>query len=247
MAKSKVCSTSFIPSSNTLTFQLRKSASTELQAKNETSLFPSHELSLETGKTNQHNYLISAYNKYRHLCEIKPLRTKALSQFVIGGVGSLLSQCVLAKAAGNSVIVINWSQVQAFMVSGLLFEGPYFHWWFERLWMLGRWLDKSVSSSVKTTLQVVVDQTVGVLLFFPTYFFVFETIHSLINLKAPNLPLARHRLGTELLSVLRTNYMIWPVTNWIIFRHVPESLRVLATSVVAVLWNAYLCSRVAGT
>ena len=54
-----------------------------------------------------------------------------------------------------------------------------------------------------------------------------------------------HRLTTELLGVLRTNYIVWPASSYIIFRRVPEALRVFASSIVAVFWNAYLCWRIA--
>ena len=62
----------------------------------------------------------------------------------------------------------------------------------------------------------------------------------------PNFLLARQRLETEFVTVVRTNYLIWPLADWIIFRGVPEALRVLVSGIVTVLWNVFLCSRVAG-
>mmetsp|Transcript_38230 Transcript_38230/g.79507 ORF Transcript_38230/g.79507 Transcript_38230/m.79507 type:complete len:262 (-) Transcript_38230:6535-7320(-) len=200
-------------------------------------------------KSSSQNRMIRWYRKYRNLCETKPLCTKAFSQSVIGGIGSVLSQYVLASSS-EIPLTINWHQVQAFALSGLLFEGPYFHWWFSGLWKMGRWLEEKkqfpLSPSAITTIQIIVDQTIGVLLFFPTYFFAFEILQSIVLAKVPDLLTARNRLGVEFLNVMRTNYLVWPFANFIIFRHVPEALRVLATSIVAVLWNAFLCSRVAG-
>jgi len=40
-------------------------------------------------------------------------------------------------------------------------------------------------------------------------------------------------------------YRVWPLVTFLIFTYIPESLRVLAGNVVAVVWNAYLCTRVA--
>ena len=53
------------------------------------------------------------------------------------------------------------------------------------------------------------------------------------------------RMATELLGILRTNYIVWPLSSYIIFRRVPEALRVVASSIVAVFWNAYLFWRMA--
>jgi hypothetical protein len=52
-------------------------------------------------------------------------------------------------------------------------------------------------------------------------------------------------MTAELLNVIRTNYLVWPLASYLIFRRVPEALRVLASNLVAIFWNAYLCSRIA--
>lgn len=62
---------------------------------------------------------------------------------------------------------------------------------------------------------------------------------------APALSAVNHRMATELLGVLKTNYIVWPLSSYIIFRRVPEALRVVVSSIVALFWNAYLCWRIA--
>lgn len=64
-------------------------------------------------------------------------------------------------------------------------------------------------------------------------------------LVAPELTSVGFRMASELLNVVRTNYIVWPLASYLIFRRVPEALRVLASNFVAVFWNAYLCSRIA--
>ena len=90
---------------------------------------PEKRSSLDDGKS---NVLLRFFLAYTHLCERKPILIKSLSQSIIGGLGSILSQCVIAKSSGYSSFHIDWNQVRAIMTSGLLFEGPYFHWWYER-------------------------------------------------------------------------------------------------------------------
>lgn len=112
---------------------------------------------------------------------------------------------------------------------------------------MGRYVKRkyNASAQTQTTVQVLLDQTIGVAIFFPLYFFVFEIVSSIAALRVPDLSLARHTCATQLRSVIVTQYSLWPAANWCIFRYVPEPLRVLATSVVNVFWNAYLCTRVA--
>jgi hypothetical protein len=62
---------------------------------------------------------------------------------------------------------------------------------------------------------------------------------------APDLAATHSKCLTELASVFIMQYRVWPITNWVIFAYIPENLRVLASNIVGVFWNAYLCTRVA--
>ena len=133
---------------------------------------------------------------------------------------------------------------------------------------MGRYLKRKygISEGKRTLIQVVVDQTMGTGMFFPLYFLTYEGTEALLSMRgkdnlnalpgaeralisssttAPQWASAWTQMRTELPIVLRTNYCIWPATNYIIFRHVPEPLRVLVSNIVSVAWNAYLCTRVA--
>jgi hypothetical protein len=119
----------------------------------------------------------------------------------------------------------------------------------------------------------ILDQTLGVLVFFPLYFYIYACIEAACSWRGmsitcrfifkcgcvsflptipfvvfhqtvPNLQGTPHHLIQELPSVLLMQYKIWPLANWINFMYVPESLRVLVSNLVAVLWNIYLCSKV---
>ena len=69
---------------------------------------------------------------------------------------------------------------------------------------------------------------------------------SFLNPTVPVLSAATAKITDNLGSVLLTNYYFWPITNWISFTFVPIELRVLLNNVVGVLWNAFLCTKMAG-
>jgi Mpv17 / PMP22 family len=61
----------------------------------------------------------------------------------------------------------------------------------------------------------------------------------------PILSAANAKITENLGSVLITNYYFWPLTNWISFTFCPVQLRVLLNNIVGVLWNAFLCAKMA--
>lgn len=63
--------------------------------------------------------------------------------------------------------------------------------------------------------------------------------------KVPVMSAATAKITHNLGSVLLTNYYFWPITNWLSFTFVPVQLRVLLNNVVGVLWNAFLCTKMA--
>jgi len=56
---------------------------------------------------------------------------------------------------------------------------------------------------------------------------------------------ATAKIFDNLGSVILTNYKLWPLVNWISFTFCPVPLRVLLNNVVGVLWNAFLCTKMA--
>lgn len=123
------------------------------------------------------------YHKYLDLSSQRPYCTKAVSAGLTAGAGAILSQWIQAKSGGVH-LAIDWHLVRSFTLTGLLFEGPYLHWWFDQLFKFGRFLgSKGVSSRISTIAQVAVDQTIGVAVFFPGYFFFYEIFQSLLVLR----------------------------------------------------------------
>ncbi|CAB9506921.1 peroxisomal membrane protein (Partial), partial [Seminavis robusta] len=87
---------------------------------------------------------------------------------------------------------------------------------------------------------------IGVVIFFSTYFYVYEIIDALVSFRLPIMSAASAKVAESFGPVLMTNYYFWPAINWISFNYVPVQLRVLVNNVVGVLWNAFLCAKLAG-
>lgn len=121
-----------------------------------------------------------AFAKYDTLCKEKPLRTKSVTSAVISALGSVVSQTLMAVVKGKPA-VINPNTVLAFFLTGLLYIGPFYHYWYEQLWTMGGWMERRYRSSpqTQTLAQIGVDQTIGVLAFFPIYFYVYEIFEAL--------------------------------------------------------------------
>ncbi len=126
--------------------------------------------------------LVRLYKGYAELCEKKPLLTKSVTAAFINAIGDVLSQVVQAYIT-KSVLHIEWNRLGAFFLCGLVYAGPFVHLWYEQLWKLGRWMDRKYGSSknTQTLAQVVMDQTVGVAIFFPSYFYVYEYLEALVS------------------------------------------------------------------
>jgi hypothetical protein len=158
----------------------------------------------------------------------------------------MLAQSIESQKA-HIPTTFNWTRLLSFFICNTLYVGPFLHFWWEQLWKLGRWMQETHGARKRTTIlvQLLIDQTIGVIVFFPTYFYAYELAESLLLWKTPVLTNAWNKCVEQLQSVFIMQYKVWPVVNFFIFTFIPEKLRVLAGNIAAVFWNAYLCTRVA--
>jgi hypothetical protein len=134
-------------------------------------------------------YLVTGYRRYLDLCRRRPFLTSSITAGVLAASGDVLSQSIqagrgLSAAAGGASF--NWVRWRTFLLTGLLFEGPWVSFWYQGLWRLGRWMEASklkalTSSRLQVLVQTVIDQTVGVSIFFPLYFLVYEIIGAVVS------------------------------------------------------------------
>lgn len=129
-----------------------------------------------------HSTLLHLYQSYLRAIEEKPFLTKGITAAVVNFFGDLLAQSLEASKAGTA-FVPNWIRLQGFFLCGLIYTGPYVHAWYQQLWKVGNWMQRKYDApkQVQTIAQLVLDQTLGVCIFFSTYFYVYEIIDALVR------------------------------------------------------------------
>mmetsp|Transcript_78385 Transcript_78385/g.227511 ORF Transcript_78385/g.227511 Transcript_78385/m.227511 type:complete len:266 (+) Transcript_78385:185-982(+) len=183
---------------------------------------------------------------YLQQCTEKPLRTKSYTAAIINLIGDVLAQNLESHLSGEPAM-LDYKRTITFFLCGLCFVGPFVHAWYELLFRLGKALENRFQSSKlkQIVAQVVTDQTVGVALYFPSYFYAFEALESLVLNKMPSLAKATEKLSQQLGEVLIMQYRIFPLANAINFAFVPPELRVLFSNTISIFWNMYLCTLLA--
>ena len=79
------------------------------------------------------HYAGLAFDKYLDWCHRKPFRTKSISAAIILVLGDFLAQSLEANRLG-AVLSLDFSRSRGFALSGLFFEGPWMHFWYEQVW-----------------------------------------------------------------------------------------------------------------
>lgn len=126
--------------------------------------------------------LHSCYSGYLHLCEKRPFLTNSIAAGVLAGVGDTLAQSLNVGTTVAGISSFNWVRWRTFMLTGLLFEGPWMTFWYKCLKRVGRWMESKLQSSARQQVfgQVVVGQTLGVVIFYPVFFMVYECIGAIL-------------------------------------------------------------------
>jgi hypothetical protein len=127
--------------------------------------------------------LKSCYTGYLHLCEKRPFLTNSIAAGVLAGVGDMLAQSMCVSSTAVGISSFNWVRWRTFMLTGLLFEGPWMTFWYKCLKKLGRWMESKYQSGPRQQVlgQVVVGQTLGVAIFYPVFFVVYESIGAILS------------------------------------------------------------------
>lgn len=116
----------------------------------------------------------SLIQHYTHLVDVKPLLTKAATAGIVAALSDLFAQVMLVAAHKNEFI--SWHRTMAFLVVGTFFTGPYLHIWYAQLDKLA----PKQSHTTRTFCKMLVDQTVGVTMFFPLFFMAYELSEALV-------------------------------------------------------------------
>lgn len=194
--------------------------------------------------TTQETQVVSvkaAYNWYLRQCTDNPVVTKSTTAAIVASIGDSFSQRLEAYVA-EKYFILNPARLGTFFLCGLLYVGPFCHTWYDLLIKFGRWTETKYGASrtKRVITELFVDQTLGVALFFPTFFYVHEFLGSLIRLRKPSLLSAHKKCLEQVSKVFLMQYRVFPLANFINFAFVPEQLRVLYCNIISVFWNIYL-------
>jgi hypothetical protein len=128
-------------------------------------------------------FLRSCYTRYLHLCENRPFLINSIAAGVLAGVADTLAQFLQTSSGAVGISSFNWVRWRRFMLTGLLFEGPWMTFWYKCLKKLGRWMENKLQSGPRQQVlgQVVAGRTLGAAIFFPMYFVVYECIGAILS------------------------------------------------------------------
>jgi len=202
---------------------------------------------IKLSSTRNDNNNKTFYQTYMKQLDKNPMVTKAITTGVIQAIGDIVSQSIEKK---NIALLftsdLSWMRVLSFTLSGCLFVGPYIHYLYEFLWKIGTWQERKygTSKTKQTMTQVFVDQTVGVAIFIPLYFYVYELIEAAVCLRLPVLLNATTKIQKEISGVFLMQYKVWPIALSINFALIPQNLRVLFSNVISLFWNVFLCMKI---
>jgi hypothetical protein len=126
------------------------------------------------------------YGTYSNLLKSRPFLTNGVTAGLLAAAGDFVAQSEsihVAHAAMAVTIPFNWARMFTFALTGLLFEGPWMYFWYEILWKMGSWMESNWKTGprLKVAAQIFVDQSIGVFIFFPLYFMVYECIGAFLS------------------------------------------------------------------
>ena len=186
------------------------------------------------------------YSWYLKECTDNPFKTKSITAAVVASLGDVMAQ-TLESTLAKDTFSLNVIRTASFFFCGLLYVGPFVHAWYNQLWIFGRKLEKKygTSKAAQAIIALLLDQTIGVAIFFPSYFYVYEYVESILLLRMPSFARAHKKCMEQIAKVFLMQYRVFPLANGINFLFVPEQLRVLGSNIVSVFWNVYLCTLIA--
>ena len=199
---------------------------------------------------------------YLRMLETKPITTKSMSSFLVLTGGDVLAQNLeargksaeekqLQKKGQWEVLGIQWDRTLRMGAMGALYVAPVLHFYFrgmDKVIMrpngpimsqlqrvsLRYFGSKTAHPTMIAATKLLIDQTV----FAPFIIASVMTVGSVVNGKSWEQ--IKEMFRTQYPQALKTNYFVWPFVNFVTFRYVPESFRVLFSNSASVGWNCFL-------
>lgn len=168
-----------------------------------------------------------------------PLRTKCVSSGVASGIGDALAQA-LSPSMGSFDV----GRCAAFTLVGAAYFGPILHAWYQTLAAVeARWRAKGFGKGACVGIQLLLNQTLGAFLVNAGFFYAMGLAERVVTLSAPTVETfaaATTALRAQYWTVMKANWVVWPLPSLVNLALVPLEYRVLWTNAVAVVWKCAL-------
>eukprot|EP00729_Bicosta_minor_P012767 gene12767-7623_t len=167
--------------------------------------------------------LSNAFEWYKLQLAKTPVATKGWTAAIVGAIGELVAQAI----AGRSIRISR--NTFAFFGTGLIYTGPFFHWWHQ---VLGQLVPDG--SKFPIVQKLLWDRLVCS----PPYLYLNFVLLAMLNGKS--FTAARTNAGKIVGTAFASGLKFWTVINGLIFAFVPVQFRVLWGNFAAVGWGAYM-------
>ena len=128
------------------------------------------------------SFFLIFYARALDLFEKQPFLTNSIVTGILAGIGDVLAQSFTGKVAGIAP-EFNWIRWITFLLTGLLFEGPWLCVWYDGLTKFARWLETEYQWGPRQRVlaKVACDQTIGVVIFYPAFFASYEIFGAVLT------------------------------------------------------------------
>jgi hypothetical protein len=131
------------------------------------------------------SFFLIFYARALDLFEKQPFLTNSIVTGILAGFGDVLAQSFTGNAnvAGVAAPAFNWIRWRTFLLTGLLFEGPWLCVWYNGLSKVARWLETRYQWGPRQQVlaKVAFDQTIGVAIFYPAFFASYEIFGAMLT------------------------------------------------------------------
>lgn len=166
---------------------------------------------------------------YKYVLKTHPWKTQMLTTGILMGSGDVISQTLLEKRKLSQIEPL---KAVRFGCLGIFLVAPALRIWYLQLEKIF-----GVTGATVGLKKMLTDQ----LVFAPSFLGCFLVVSEFVQLKPWNS--IKEKLHQDYLTVLRTNYLLWPAAQLVTFYYIPMEYRIVFVSFVSLIWNTYLASK----
>lgn len=183
-------------------------------------------MSLSKDSSNE-NPFEKALNTYIKLLQTRPVLTKAVTSSAVSALGNFISQLIVPNPQNSGKIV--WRSVAAYASFSFVVSGPLIHYFYILLDKLVP--QKKESATLDGIKRVLFDRFV----FAPPFILFF--LYAVTILEGSGHHAAVIKIKETFWPILKMNWQIWTVFQFINVNYIPQKYRVLFGNAVALIWS----------